>query len=132
MAGRGLFAARDYAKGEYMTVYMGKDMGGVSTTEGVAAQETLAAIRRADHVMGIAGRLVDGREGISGAQYINTAKGVKGRNDNARFSPTTGSIVVTAAGGIKTGTEILMSYGQTYWLATTRERRASGCTVRAA
>ena len=125
VAGRGLFAARDYAKGEYMTVYMGRDMGGVNTpVEGIAAQEKLAAIRRADHVMGIAGRLVDGRKGISGAQYINTAKGMKGRTDNARFSATTGSIVVTANGGIKAGTEILMSYGQAYWQQRAKDARA--------
>ena len=74
--------------------------------------------------MGIAGRLADGRKGISGAQYINTAKGMKGRTDNARFSATTGSIVVTANGGIKAGTEILMSYGQAYWQQRAKDARA--------
>ena len=108
VAGRGLFAARDYAKGEHVAVYMGVDMGKSGTPESRAAQERLAAVKRADHVMEIAGRLVDGRHGISGAQYINTAKGVTGRADNAHFAKPTGSVRATAAKGIAAGTEIFI------------------------
>ena len=57
VAGRGLFAARDYAKNEHITVYMGQDMGGINTIEGTAARERATAVRRADHIMEIAGRL---------------------------------------------------------------------------
>ena len=54
-----------YAKGEHLTVYMGEDMGRSDTTESLEAQERLAAVKRADHVMEIAGRYVDGRNGIT-------------------------------------------------------------------
>ena len=90
-------------------------MGRAGTPEGVAARERATAVRRADHIMEIAGRLVDGRSGASGAQYINTAKGMQQRSNNADFAGTTGSIRVTAAGGIAKGTEILMPYGSVYW-----------------
>ena len=53
VAGRGLYAARAYAEGEYMTVYMGEDIGGEGTTEGMAARAQLVALCRADHVMAI-------------------------------------------------------------------------------
>ena len=45
-------------------------MGKNGTPEGLAAQERLAAVKRADHIMEIAGRLVDGRKGISGATLV--------------------------------------------------------------
>ena len=102
---------------------MGVDMGKSGTPESRAAQERLAAVKRADHVMEIAGRLVDGRHGISGAQYINTAKGVTGRADNAHFSKPTGSVRVTATKGIAAGTEILMPYGSDYWRQRAKDAR---------
>ena len=102
---------------------MGTDMGKSGTPESLAAQERLAAVRRADHVMEIAGRYVDGRNGVSGAQYINTAKGMSGRADNANFSNTTGSVRVVAAKGIAAGTEILMPYGSEYWRQRAKDAR---------
>ena len=98
-------------------------MGGINTIEGTAARERATAVRRADHIMEIAGRLIDGRSGVSGAQYINTAKGVRQRYNNADFAGTTGSIRVTATGGIKKGDEILMPYGSTYWRSREAEAR---------
>ena len=56
-----VFAARDYAKGEHLAVYMGEDMGRSDMAESLEAQERLAAVKRADHVMEIAGREVCGR-----------------------------------------------------------------------
>jgi len=80
VAGRGLFAARRFATGENLTVYMGADLGDVGTMEGEGARTRLAAIHRADHVMQIGRRYVDGRDGSSGAQFINTDIG-KPRSD---------------------------------------------------
>ena len=51
VTGRGLFAARDYARGENVTVYMGADLGAAGSAEGERARRHLAAIQRADHVM---------------------------------------------------------------------------------
>ena len=121
--GRGLFAARDYAPNEYMTVYMGVDIGAEGTPEGMAARARLQEVRRADHIMLVAKRYVDGRHAVSGAQYINTNTGQRGRKNNASFSATTGSIKVDATAGVRTGEEILMPYGSRYWQARRHEAR---------
>jgi len=119
IAGRGLFAARRFATGEHITVYMGNDIGQVGTTAGLAARARLVAIQRADHVMAIKGRYVDGRLAMTGAQYINTALGNDRLTNNALFSGTTGSIRVAPGKRIEVGQEILMPYGPDYW----RDRR---------
>ena len=41
VAGRGLFAAREYAAGEYLNVYRGVDLGEEHSPEGVAARAML-------------------------------------------------------------------------------------------
>ena len=88
VAGRGLFAARRFAAGENLAVYMGADLGGVGTAEGEGARAHLAAIHRADHIMQVGQQYVDGRSGCSGAQFINTDLHQSGRTNNARFAPT--------------------------------------------
>ena len=71
VAGRGLFTARRYAKGEYMTAYMGEDLGAIGSEEGLRGLERVENAKRADHVMEMRGRYVDGRHANAGAQYIN-------------------------------------------------------------
>ena len=73
--------------------------------------------------MTIARRYVDGRHGVSGAQYINTALGQQGRVNNAKFSATTGSVKVVAARGISEGQEVLMTYGDGYWRTRREEKK---------
>ena len=129
IAGRGLFAARDYLPGEYLTCYMGDDIGGAGTESGRAAVNRLVAIHRADHIMEIGGRYVDGRRARNGAQFANTACGVTGRNDNAKFSGTTGSLRVAencTGGGIRCGQEILLTYGTGYWNTRARTAKRAG------
>eukprot|EP00966_Prymnesium_polylepis_P257636 5952082-Prymnesium_polylepis.1 len=75
--------------------------------EGEGARAHLAAIHRAAHVMQIVQRYVDGRDGSSGAQFINTDLHQLGRTNNAKFA-LTGTVRVTAPGGIEEGAEILM------------------------
>ena len=118
IAGRGLFAARPYAAGEYMTAYMGTDLGGVDTAVGRAMRAQLVRIQRADHVMAVNGRYVDGRATANGVQYINA--GLRASSDNARFH-STGS--VTARVNIDVGQEILYAYGASYWQQRAAERR---------
>ena len=122
VAGRGLFAARRFASGEKLTMYMGADLGDVGTAEGEGARTRLAAIHRADHVMQIGRRYVDGRDGSSGAQFINTDLHQQGRTNNAKFA-STGTVRVTAPGGIEEGVEILMPYGTEYWRQRAEEGR---------
>ena len=118
IAGRGLFAARPYAAREYIAAYMGVDLGGVDTTEGTEMRTRLAQIQRADHVMVVNGRYVDGRTTVNGVQYINA--GLQTRSDNAQFH-NTGS--VTARENINEGQEILYAYGAAYWKRRDAERR---------
>ena len=70
VSGRGLYAARQFAHKEAMVVYMGRDLGGEGTQEGTRAREALAAVHRADHIMVVRGRYIDGRHGVTGAQYV--------------------------------------------------------------
>ena len=58
-------------------------------------------------------RLIDGRYGPTGAQYINSAyRAPAGWVNNARILAT-GTIVAMMV--IMPGTEILMAYGEEYW-----------------
>ena len=93
----------------------------MGTTEVEGARTRLAAIHRADHVMQVGRRYVDGRDGSSGAQFINTDLHQRGRTNNAKFA-STGTVRVTAPGGIEEGVEILMPYGTEYW----RQRAGEG------
>ena len=122
VSGRGLYAARQFAHKEAMVVYMGRDLGGEGTQEGTRAREALAAVHRADHIMVVSGRYIDGRHGVTGAQYVNAARGTSGRTDNARFGAT-GTITVEKRSGIAAGEEILMAYGQDYWRQRDAEAR---------
>ena len=108
VAGRGLFTARRYAKGEYMTAYMGEDLGAIGSEEGLRGLERVENAKRADHVMEMRGRYVDGRHANAGAQYINSG----GKRNNARFAHTG---AVTATRAIAEGEEVLYPYGAAYW-----------------
>ena len=112
IAGKGLFAARDYGK-EYLAVYMGEDLGAEGSKEAQKEQTHRTAIGRADHMMAIAGRIVDGRQGRTGAQYINTSTGTTEHN-NAKFT-NTGAVRVADNSTIRKGDEILYAYGAEYW-----------------
>ena len=70
IAGKGLFAARDYASGEYLTVYMGTELGNKDSVEGLRARAELNAMKRADHVMEVGGKWVDGRVAVGGRRTI--------------------------------------------------------------
>ena len=122
IAGRGLYAARPFAHKDAMVTYMGRDLGGEGTAEGTRAREQLAAVHRADHIMVVKGRYIDGRHGVTGAQYINAAHGSSGCSDNAKFGPTA-TVTVEKKSGIAAGEEVLMAYGQEYWRHRDTEAR---------
>ena len=104
--GWGLFAARDFARGEYIAIYAGQTI-----TEEERQRRRLAG--GGDHIMEIGGGLIDGSVGGNGAELINTALHRPGVRDNAAFSATTGSI--KALRDIPRGTEICMKYSSSYW-----------------
>ena len=67
-----------------MTAYMGEDLGAIGSEEGLRGLERVENAKRADHVMEMRGRYVDGRHANAGAQYINSG----GKRNNARFAHT--------------------------------------------
>ena len=76
----GLIAARTFRSEELITVYTGVDIGATSGDldgyRGYYAIERMEQRKKGNtgrHVMDIDGRLVDGYEGWTGAQYANTA-----------------------------------------------------------
>ena len=75
--------------------------------------------------MEVAGVLIDGAVGGNGAELINSAHNRRGMHENAKFSPTTGS--VKALRDIDVGQEICMSYFSGYWAGVRAmdRRRAS-------
>lgn len=80
----GLYALRRYDDGEPMTVYLGEDIGeyGGSGNEEMERRVVAGGGR---HVMWQGARMIDGKYGPTGAQYINSAyRAPKGWVNNAR------------------------------------------------
>ena len=108
----GLYAMRRFEVHEPIAVYIGEDIG-EQGGDGDAELERRAAENGGRHVMQQGRRLVDGKYGPTGAQYVNSAyRAPKGWANNARILAT-GTIVATKV--IRPGTEILMAYGNAYW-----------------
>ena len=120
-AGWGLFAARRFNNKEYVALYAGKDLGPAGEPRTLERQAKLQQQGMADHVMEIGGRIIDGKQSETGAQYMNSAKGVAGQNENVTFSSTTGAMKVIATKGIEVGEEMFQSYGGGYWNQRARE-----------
>jgi len=103
----GLFAARNYAKGESLVVCMGEDIGPadelpkVNTLKG-QSQHTLQIKKR-----WIGNRLIDGLHGASCAQFINSAYHLN-RGNNVNFKDT--GNIVAGKKGLCVGEELLMGY----------------------
>ena len=116
--GSGLFAARKFRKNEFLTIYIGQP---IDREEHYRRRLAGAG----DHVMEIPGVLTDGAVGGSGSELINSALHRRGIHENAKFSPTTGS--VKALRDIDVGQEICMSYFSGYWAGVRAmdRRRAS-------
>ena len=84
------------------------------------------------HVVEIDERLVDGENGYTCAQYINSAYRVEGCSNNAEMLDG-GTIRVMKGKVIHEGAEILMAYHAGYWSrwepSRTRKRKGSGAVV---
>ena len=125
----GLYALRQFEVAEPIAVYLGEDIGAYDG-DGMVEMERRAARGGGRHVMRQGARLVDGKHGPTGAQYINSAyQAPAGWVNNARILAT-GTIVATTV--IRPGTEILMAYGEEYWRRWgERERKPRGRPKRA-
>jgi hypothetical protein len=69
---------------------VGEDLGEATTPPPV---HTLAG--QSEHVMAVGGRLIDGRHGVTGAQYINAAYHLPNKQTNNAKVTNTGTIITT-------------------------------------
>ena len=112
VAGRGLFAARDFNKGDAIIKYDGTDLGG-ERDSGIERKK-----RGKRHLLGAEGRVLNGEWHVAGA--ANTA--VRQNANNVVIAGRTG--VFRAARHIAEGTELLVDYGHKYRRALAAENRA--------
>jgi uncharacterized protein len=120
-AGLGLWAEKDFKRGDVIVSYDGERItikecekrntalegGGsyylfISKTKCIDAQHTLSAKGR----------------------YANDAKGltrIDGLRNNARYEAIKGQAFIIASRNIRSGEEILVSYGRSYWNTMRRE-----------
>ena len=118
----GLIAARAFRSEEIITIYAGIPIGEVHGVvdgyRGYHAMEQMERRGRGNtgrHVMAIDGRLIDGYEGFTGAQYANAAyRAPKGISNNARMKAG-GTLAVMKGKTIHPGDEILYAYHHSYW-----------------
>ena len=131
----GLYAARRYKSEEIITVYVGDDIGAANGTlddyHGYRIMERMERDDGGRHVMQIGDRLVDGEQGYTMAQYINSAYKVKGWVNKAELLGRNnqgggGTIRVMEGKVIQEGEEILMAYHDSYWSRWDDERRGRG------
>ena len=96
LKGWGLYAAKRFEKQDVITVYVGEDVGQEGSEEAKACLAQLIAADKGRHIMQINRRikgrrdnmrLINGENGFTGAQYANTARGTRLKN-NAVFGST--------------------------------------------
>ena len=83
IGGYGLYAAREYKKGEAITAYTGTIMGPADDAQTLEWLSRVLALGIGRHVMQVGGMLVDGESGASGAQYINSDYNLMGTDTPA-------------------------------------------------
>ena len=126
----GLYAARDFRKGENVGVFVGEDLGRpgeASTEEEVREREARGGGRHIVEIgRGKSARLIDGEgvAGYTGMQYANDARGMRGWRNNLCLG---GMGTLTAMQDIRNGAELLFAYdrrgGGGYWRRWGRTER---------
>ena len=111
VAGRGVYAMRDFEEGDAIIQYDGRDLGG----EHDAGIEDKKRGKR--HLLAVNGRVLDGKWHVAGA--LNTATAMHG--NNVIIAGNTG--LFRAARRIAKGDELLVDYGPRYRLALAAENR---------
>ena len=113
--GKYLVAGRDFCDRESVVTYRGAEI--TKEELGVLEEEG-----RADHVMKIGAKLIDGRTHLCGGQYMNTAMW-EGQENNVKMMGTPyGTLRVDKKGGVRKGEELLLDYGEGYWESEERQR----------
>eukprot|EP00392_Amoebophrya_sp_AT5.2_P009400 g9428.t1 len=132
-AGEGLFASRDFRRGEYVCVYFGKKVGFASKMKRATELQEAAGNGAArgighsgseedddgdlDYVLGGFGIFsVDARFSPSPARYVNDGGAEK---CNLRFVKSKRQLhaILVCTKGVKSGDEFYVDYGKGYWRA---------------
>ena len=131
----GMYAARRYRSLEPLTVYVGTDIGAVKGElddhKGYRVLDAMACNDEGRHVMQIGSRLINGVNGYTCAQYINSAYRAKGWTNKAEMANQDnagggGTIRVMENKVIQKGEEILMAYHDSYWSRWAPDNRRRG------
>ena len=116
-------------------MYVGDDIGAeegeLDDYKGYREMERMEAVGGGRHVMGIGGRLIDGLQGYTWAQYINSAYRAQGWCNKAEMLDG-GTIRVMSGRVIHAGEEILMAYHTEYWERWAPRERKRGRSAMAA
>ena len=115
--GRYLVAGRDFKDKEAVVTYCGDEI----TKEELKELEKVEG--RADHVMQIGARYIDGRTHLCGGQYMNTAMWEGQANNVKMMGAPHGTLRIHKEGGVMKGEELLLDYGNKYWESEERQRR---------
>ena len=116
-------------------MYVGTDIGAANGElddhKGYRALDAMACDDGGRHVMQIGARLINGVDGYTFAQYINSAYRVKGWANKAEMANCDnagggGTIRVMENRVIQPGEEILMAYHDSYWSRWGAEDRRRG------
>jgi len=113
--GRYLVAGRDFADKEAVVAYLGDE---ISKEEMEVREEE----GKADHVMRVGAKFIDGRVHKCGGQYMNTAVWEDEDNNVAMMGAPYGTLRIACKGGVKEGTRLLLDYGKVYWASEERAK----------
>ena len=112
--GRHLVAGRDFAYKEAVVAYLGDEI----TKEELKIREEEG---RADHVMQVGAKLVDGRLHKCGGQYMNTSVWEGEENNVEMMGAPYGTLRIAREGGVRKGEQLLLDYGGDYWASEERK-----------
>jgi len=115
--GLGLRTLRSFALGEVVAKYTGEQISSEEFNRRCQAGAGCHTIR-------VQGKLMDGQNCWSGAQYINDARGTR-HKQNVAFNDLG---YVVAVSDIARGDELLTDYGDAYWQDTHQRQKLVHCT----
>jgi len=111
-AGRGLFTAIDFYKGEIVSIFKGEVLSVRETLQRITAGQDQYFIVQLD------GQILDSKHVDCFAKYANDAKGLAESNfkNNTKITlDEDNNVCLEAMRTIKAGEEIFCGYGKPYW-----------------
>jgi SET domain-containing protein len=120
-AGNGLWAEKDFKRGEIIVKYEGEIISSRECERRNQAQEGYG-----DYYFFLSKtKCIDAQHTLwAKGRYANDASGltrVEGLRNNARYEFVNKEVVIRASRNIKSGEEIFVSYGRSYWNTMRKE-----------